>query len=302
MARIRNQKLCRRIFFAACCVALAFIVSACAAGNRPADPSRPRASEQPYPVTLAASEERSARALSTWKTVAGRSATTAPEFRPVTATLRALPSGLAAPLRLPQVTITGGEEQADEETRESLRRFIADAAPMLGVELRDLSLVEIVDEPGGIKRARYRQNPFGLPLRNGYGTLEIAFTPDLHVTELSSTAIPDSEGLRRAVAAVRQQVRAEQATNSLASRAITYTDATGTAQTRTPSAADKVAARELVVFPRLRTDDPATLELHLAWEISVSGQGSPLFVYVDAVTGEQLAAAQTSAPDAAVAP
>jgi hypothetical protein len=192
---------------------------------------------------------------------------------------------------MPLVVVKEAQQQSEEETRESLRRFIESAAPVLGVAPGELSLVEISDVNGGARRARYRQAPFRFPLRNGYGDVEITFTPDLRVTSLSSTAIPDTERLRLAISAFRgQRLTAEKAVATLADRAVTFTDANGNQQTHNVSATGDATARELVVFPILREGESPSLELHLAWEIYLGAQSPPLLVYVDALTGEQLAA------------
>jgi hypothetical protein len=194
---------------------------------------------------------------------------------------------------MPTVIINDEKQQSEEETRESLRRFIGTASPLLGVGIEELSLVEVKDAPTvGAKTALYRQNPFPYPLRNGYGIVEITFTPDLRIVGLSSTAIPDTERLRLALAAVKPAAlpSADKAVAALANRPVTFNDRAGNQQARTITQADEVAARELVVFPLRRSTDASTLELHLAWEIAVGGPEAPLFVYLDAVTGEQLAA------------
>jgi hypothetical protein len=91
---------------------------------------------------------------------------------------------------------------------------------------------------------------------------------------------------------VRQQLTAEQAVARLTGRTVTYTDPSGNERTYTVAGApDEVAVRELVVYPKRDTGDPATLALHLAWEVAVSRPKPPLLVYVDAVTGETIAAA-----------
>ena len=281
----------------ACAVAaLAVLACACAAATRPADPSRPRgAGDQPYPVVLAANPEREARALAAWSNMLGAGVAEAgptPELRPVTATLSALPANLQTPPRMPLVIVKDEKEQSEEETRESLRRFIEGAGPLLGVLPGELSLVEITEVAGGARRARYRQNPFRFPLRNGYGDLEVTFTPDLRVTGLSSTAIPDTERIRAALAAFRfQRQTAEKAVAALAGKAVTFTDAAGNQQTRAVAAEGDATPRELVVFPvPAAGGDEAALELHLAWEIYLGAQSPALLVYVDALTGEQLAA------------
>lgn len=274
----------------------AFMLGACASAARPAGAERPRGSEPPRFATLAASDERRTAALANWKAVVGEQAaeaSPAPDLRPVTATLASLPAGLRDFPRLPLVVAGDAQNRTEEETRESLRRFLATAAPLLGIDLKHVSLVEVSDAAAapGSRRALYRQNPFAYPLRNGYGAVEVTFTPDLRVVGLSSTAVPDAERLGRTLAAVPKTVTAAQAAAALANRAVNYTDRAGAQQTRTLAQPDPAAARQLVVFP-LRRDaaDPAALELHVAWEVAADNTDAPLLVYVDAATGEVLGA------------
>lgn len=297
MARIHLQQRNYEPAAAVLVPLLALLLSACGAATKPPETGRPRAGGAPYPVVLAASEERRQGAIAAWATIAGAQATPAPtpELRPVTATLVSLPANLAAPVRMPKVVIQDENELSEEEIRESLRRFITTAASLLGVSTGELSLVAVTEVPGSnnVRRALYRQKPFPHPLRNGYGDVAVTFTtPDLIVTGLSSTAVPDSERLRRALSAVTQQVNAQAASASLANRAVVFRDRDGAEQTRAIAAADQVSARELVVFPVRSASDPATLELHLAWELAAGTPTAPLLVYVDAVTGEQLGAAE----------
>ena len=283
----------------ACGAALALLFAACAAAPT-AGPGRPRGGpEAPYPILLTASDERHERALAGWAAVLGTdaSASPTPELRPVTETTVRLPAALAATPRMPRVIIEDEAEQSEEETRESLRRFIASAPALIGSELRELSLVEIVDAPaggGGLKVARYQQRPFHYPLRNGFGRVEITFTPDLRVTELTSTAIPDGERLRPLLRSVTRQFDAQKAAALVVGRGVTYPDAAGQPQTRPVAEAD-LTPRELVVFPVRREGPSPALELHYAWELSVGGAGPPLLVYIDAVTGQQLAATTEAA-------
>jgi hypothetical protein len=273
---------------------LALSICACASATRPAGADRPRANEPPRFAALAASEERRAAALANWAAVVGQqaAASTTPELSPVTATLRALPAGLGDFPRLPLVGIDDEKKRTEEETRESLRRFLATAAPLLGIDLKQLSLVGIADAPAGAgaRRAVYRQNPFAYPLRNGYGAVEVTFTPDLRVVGLSSTAIPDAERLGRTLAQVPKTLTAEQAAAALANRPVTFADRSGAQQTRTVAQVDPAAARQLVVFPLRRDADPASLELHVAWEVALGGPDSTLYAYVDAATGDVLGA------------
>jgi hypothetical protein len=276
----------------AACLLLAAAAAGCAAASRGADPSAPRAGA-PYPIALAASQDRLNAAREAWTRLAsdqGLANAPAPEFQPVTATVSALPAGLAAPLRLPRIGAEG-KEMNDEETREALRRFLASAATPLGLRPGELSLVSYEEVGGGARRAVYQQNPFGYPLRGGFGRVEVVFTRDLRVTGLSSTAVPDVERLRAALAAAPpERVTAEQAARSLAGQSVPYTDAAGQPQTVTVGTEGAAAAREMVILPVPAAGDPSTLELHLAWEVAVGG--SPLLlVYVDAVTGVQIGAA-----------
>lgn len=284
---------CGVVFFAA-----AFMLGACASAARPAGAERPRGNEPPRFAVLAANEERRTAALANWRTIVGEQAAGAsptPELRPVTATLASLPAGLRDFPRMPLVVAGDAKNRTEEETRESLRRFLSTAAPLLGIDLKHVSLAEVSDAPAvpGSRRALYRQNPFAYPLRNGYGSIEVTFTPDLRVVGLSSTAVPDAERLSRTLATVPKSITAAQAAAALANRTVTYTDRAGTQQTRTLSQPDPAAARQLVVFPiRRDTADPAALELHVAWEVAADSTNAPLLVYVDAATGDFLGAAE----------
>lgn len=298
----------RRRLAALCTVAVALLAAACAAATRTADPNRPRTADAPpYPLVLEASDERREKALAAWSVIVGEQAaagTPPPSLQPVTATIGALPSSLTTPPRMPKVVAGDAGSQDDEQTRESLRRFVETAAPLLGLERRppapgdtervstlgDLSLVEITGEAGGTRLARYRHNPFDLPLRNGFGAVEVGFTADLRVTSLTSTAVPDAERLRRSVAALRQTVAQDKLAAALLNRSLVFTDPAGDAQTRTVAGVEAVVVRELVVFPQRRAGDDTRLELRLAWELALEGGAAPLVAYVDAVTGEQLTA------------
>jgi len=276
---------------AACGVLLcaaAFMLGACASAARPASAERPRGDESPRFAVLAASDERRTAALANWKALVGEqsAASPTPDLRPVTATLASLPAGLRDFPRLPLVVAGDAQNRTEEETRESLRRFLATAAPLLGVDLKHVSLVNVTDAEAGTRHAFYRQNPFAYPLRNGYGEVGVTFAPDLRVIALTSTAVPDAERLARTLAAVPKNVTAAQAVAALSNRAVTYTAGSGAQQTRTVNQLEATAARQLVVFPLRR--DPDSLELHVAWEVSIIGPEPPLVAYVDAATGEVL--------------
>lgn len=284
----RNVKRLRSSF----CISLALWMCACAAAPTP-DPMGPRPNEPPYPVLMVEDAERRETALGDWATLThdqGIMNAPAPELQPVTATVRSLPE-LSAPLYLPKVG--EGTPMTEEETRESLRRFIIYTRNLIGAEARQLSLVLRTDLADGTKKAEYRQRPFRLPIRGGYGVLEISFRADRRVLQVTSTCIPEVDQLQRAGAGVRPVVTADQVPEHLAGKTFTYTDAGGNEQTYTVASGEVITARELVVYPRPRANDPSVLEFHLCWEVLV-GSNPVRVVYLDAVTDQIIAASQFS--------
>lgn len=300
MLRTFVGKFChaRRVKFRlALVVSLICLTGASCAGARDPDPSRPRANEPPYPVVLGANAERREQALAGWATLArdnNLANEPPPQLQPVTATISALPASVAA-LRLPLVEIKNDagevlEASREESRRESLRRFIMSAGALLGVAPQNLSLVERKDETDGTRRARYQQQPFPYPLRAGFGVLEIAFTDDRRVLSLTSTAIPDTERLSRALALLRpQQLTADQAVERVRGRAFTY-PGNSSPLTYTVAPDDPIMPRELVVYPVRPANDQSALELRVAWEMAVGKGATPYLVYLDAVRGEIIAA------------
>lgn len=210
-----------------------------------------------------------------------------PELQPVTATLRALPALSGTVLYLPKVGDTS--PMSEENTRESLRRFITSASPLLGAQPVHLSLIQRIDAADGTQKAIYEQRPFRYPLRGGYGIVEITFTPDRRVLQITSTAIPEIEQLQRSGAGTRPKWTAEELPVQLAGKTFTYGDAAGTQQTLTINQAEDVVVRELIVYPRPRATDPTVLEFHLAWELTLKSDPAQSAVYIDAVTNELLA-------------
>ena len=271
------------------------LLGACAAARGP-EAARPRTSEPAYPIILGPSEERREQAAAAWQALAqeqGFEAAQRPELQAVTSTINALPANVA--LRLPKVEIApAAAATQDEATREALRRFLTSAAPLVGVATKDLSLVEIRDVGAGVQLARYRQNPFPYPLRGSFGVVELRFTADGHVNALTSTALPDTERLARALAAQPQKLTAQDAEARLKGRVLTYPGIGNSTLSYTVGPNDEVKARELVVYPLRRAGDAAALELHLAWEVAVGSGPEPLVAYVDAVTADVIAAEATA--------
>jgi hypothetical protein len=273
---------------AAACVLLALLLSACATTPTP-DAAGPRPNEPPYPVLMVETPNRRAGAFQAWAKFTSEQGITnapAPELQPVTATIRALPTLTGTVLYLPKVG--DASPMSEENTRESLRRFITSVSPLLGAQPVHLSLIQRIDAADGTQKAIYEQRPFRYPLRVGYGIVEITFTPDRRVLQITSTAIPEIEQLQRAGAGTRPKFTAEELPAQLAGKTFTYRDAAGVEQTLTINQAEDVVVRELVVYPRPRATDPTVLEFHLAWELSLKSDPAQSAIYLDAVTNELL--------------
>ncbi len=269
-------------------------LSACASTPAP-DAAGPRPNEPPYPVLLTEMADRREAALAAWAKFTseqGIKDAPAPELQPVTATIRSLPAFTGTPLYLPKV---GDDVPMNEEnTRESLRRFIASAGPIIGAQPQQLSLVQRVDAADGTQRALYEQRPFRFPLRGGYGKLEITFTPDRRVLQITSTCITEVEQLQRAGAGTRPRWDAEKLSALIADRTFTYRDEAGNPQTLTIAKGEEVIVRELVIYPVPRAADPSILEFHLAWEITVKRAPYSFNLYLDAVTDETISVSRIS--------
>lgn len=282
--RGRSPKLSR----VAACALLALWLSACAA-TPPPDAAGPRPNEPPYPVLMVESPNRRASSFQAWAKFTSEQGITdapAPELQPVTSTLRALPPLSGTVLYLPKVGDTF--PMSEENTREALRRFITSVSPLLGAQPVHLSLIQRIDAADSTQKAIYEQRPFRYPLRGGYGVVEITFTRDRRVLQITSTAIPEIEQLQRAGAGVRPRWNAEELPVQLAGKTFTYRDATGVEQTLTINQAEDVVVSELVIFPRPRATDPTVLEFHLAWELTLKSDPAQAAVYLDAVTNELL--------------
>ena len=181
-----------------------------------------------------------------------------------------------------------GEAMTEEETRESLRRFIAASRELIGANPAKLSLVERLDQPDGTKLAIYEQRAFRYPIRGNYGKLQIRFTADRRIINLSSTCIPQADRIQTYLAAVSPGIKAEDAVKQLRLNGATYTDANKNASNLKIPAANDVNPRELVTYILPSKSQPEALEFHIAWEIQLVN--APVkTAYVDAVNGETIA-------------
>lgn len=279
-----------RLLVVAICAGIAACMGACAGASRTPDAGGPRAAQPPYPILLTDDPERRAAALASWAALTreqGIDNAPAPELQPVTATIRSLPTFTTSALYLPKVGV--GPLMNEEETRESLRRFIVAQNRLLGADPQQLSLVLRTDEADGTKRAQYQQRPFRYPLRGGYGMLEISFAPDRRILQINSTCIPEVERLQRAGAAagIHAPQNTDEVIKRITGRTLTYTDTAGNTQSLTITAGEQINVGELIVYTRMHQSEPPALEFHLAWEIALAGTPNRTF-YLDTITNEIL--------------
>ena len=130
----------------------------------------PRTTEPIYPVLLTEDTKRREASLILFKQLRqqhGLPERTEVHLQPVTATIQSLAANVGLLLYLPKVGT--GPAMNEEETRESLRRFINEWRRLIGADPSQLSLVEQLDQPDGTKLANYEQRPFRYPLRGDYG-------------------------------------------------------------------------------------------------------------------------------------
>jgi hypothetical protein len=264
------------------------IAGACAA-FQPTDANGPTANRPQYPIALPDLSARMEQASVAWYQLSqryGLPGKTEANLQPYTATLESLPANLPAPLYLPKV---GSQTNpTEEDMRESLRRFIVEWQTLIGADPNQLSLVERIDEPSGVKVARYEQKPFRYPLRGGFGNLVIRFRSNWQLVGFSSNCIPNTDRLQGTLNALTPQITAEQAVNHIKTQPITSANATGQQQTVSVPANATVEARQLVVYAQPSKDPPSGLAIRLAWEIEVTN-GPITKVYLDAISDEIIA-------------
>jgi hypothetical protein len=261
--------------------AVALSLTACAA-LQPPSPNGPRSNTPPYPVIVNDSNRQESGALA-WQQLSqryGLPQNTTADLNPLLGTLHALPNSSTGSIYLPKVG--DNPVQSEEETRESLRRFISDLQNLIGADLDELSLIERIDEPSGIKVARYEQRPFRYPLRGDFGILTIRFQSDRRVVDLSSSCLPNSDRLQAALNNLTPKVTAENVQSLVKGRAITKGSSSFTL-----AANSTVEVHQLVAYVTPSQDRQA-IELHLAWEIDVTN-GPIKTIYLDAITEQVIA-------------
>ena len=265
----------------------ALVFSSCAA-LQPPSASGPRGNEPPYPILFiedSHGKEATLAALNRLGRLSGSSHGAEPQLQPVTGTILSLPAKATSALFLPK--LGAAATMNEEETRESLRRFIREWQELIGSDPAKLSLVERIDQPDGSKLANYEQRPFRYPIRGNYGKLQITFTSDRRVLNLSSTCIPDAERMQNALSALNVRLKAEDAVQQVREKGLTFVDATGNNRTYAVSASSVITAQGLTTYILPAKNRTHALNFRLAWEIELTN--APVkFAFVDAVSGEIL--------------
>src|SRR5215213_7275906 len=293
MRKSEAKRMCAGSFigkFLILTVALAAVVTAGAcAAFQPADANGPTANRPQYPITLSDVGPRLEEASVAWYQLSqryGLPGKTEANLHPYTATLESLPANMPAPLYLPKVG--SPTNPTEEDTRESLRRFIVEWQRLIGADPNQLSLVERVDEPSGVKVARYEQRPFRYPLRGGFGSLVIRFRSDGQLVGFSSNCIPSADRLQASLNALAPKITGEQAVNHIKTQPVTFLNAATQQQSISLPANATVEPRQLVVYAQPSKDPSSGLAIRLAWEIDVTN--SPVTkVYLDAISDEIIA-------------
>ena len=267
---------------------LALVTSACAA-FQPIDANGPRSDTPSYPIAISDLGTRLEEASIAWYQLSqryGLPGKTEANLHPYTATLESLPANMGASIYLPKV---GSETSpTEEETRESLRRFIVEWKSLIGAEPNELSLVERIDEPSGVKVARYEQRPFRYPLRGGFGSLVIRFRADGQLLGFSSNCIPNADRLQATLAGLTPKLTGEQAVNRIKAQPVTVTNVNGQQQTFSLPPNALVEARQLVVYAQPSSNPPSGLQIRLAWEIDITN-GPINKVFLDAISDQIIA-------------
>lgn len=256
------------------------------AALQPPSASGPRGNEPAYPILFSEDAQRRAASVAAGNLLMqpGASGVTV-QLQPITSTVSALAADPGRPLYLPKL----GTETTmnEEETRESLRRFIKDWQALIGADPAKLSLIDRLDQTDGTKLATYEHRPFRYSIRGNYGKLHIRFTTDRRLLDISSTCIPDADRIQTALNPIVLKLRAEDAVTKLQDTPVAFKDASGTTSSFRASAT-QMTARQLVTYILPSAGRTDALEFHIAWEINLAN--APVkTVYVDAVNGEIIA-------------
>jgi hypothetical protein len=206
------------------------------------------------------------------------------DAEPVLNTPRALPLSLANRIKL------GTKDGPLDElaAKDALRRFIERNAVLLSggrresaVGLNDLSLTTFSND-GSMYRAVYQQRNFLYPVVGGFGELMLAMSKTGMLLQWHSRLLPKLD------LPATPSVAVDELPDRFAGRTFSYSNIAGQPQTYRVANRNEAVVKDLVVYPRVVGN---RLSVHLAYPVEV-GRGMKWTVFVDAVTGEELAVRQ----------
>jgi hypothetical protein len=206
-------------------------------------------------------------------------------LQPITGTIASLPPPARGNLFLPRVGTS--PTMTEEETRESLRRFIRQWQELIGSDPLKLSLVERTDQPDGSKLAKYEQRPFRYPIRGDYGKLQITFTSDRRILDVQSTCLPDADRIQTAFSNLTFSRNSAEAVKQLREKGVSYVDNQGNPVNFAIPSNSQPVSHGLTVYIK-PAKNKGGLEFHIAWEVELSNAPAKL-IYVDAINGEVVA-------------
>jgi hypothetical protein len=125
-------------------------------------------------------------------------------------------------------------------------------------------------------------------LRGDFGKLQIHFTANRRLLNLTSSCIPDAERLQSALAAITPRLTAEDAIKHVRDRGVRYTDSFGNQQTFNVSGSNKIDSQELVTYVLPLNPAAGFLEIRVAREVTVSNAPFKT-AYIDALNDEIIA-------------
>jgi hypothetical protein len=270
--------------------AAACLTFAGCAANRPPGVNTPRGPETGYPIILTEDLARRQAALAAWQKVLhdqSISSVENPELVPVTSTIRTLPPQINGQLALP--SIGKNNPATNEELRESLRRFMSTAGPLVCEDPAQLTLIDQGTNGDGTVYANYTQRPFRYRLGGDFGKVRVDFDRNRRLVNLTSSCLPDLDQTQRDIQTLRPDptITPERIAELLKGRPLTGPNGT-TATVNSP--ADFTIAEPLIVV-RDTGGSPAALEFRLAWEIKLNAGFS---VFIDAIDNTILPAQNAS--------
>lgn len=235
---------------------------------------------QNYPAVIKDSADQRAKAEREWRRMLDSYGVpqTPPDFYPVTDTPRSL-LGVSGAIKLLNVTPEPGTETF--ALRQAMKLFIDRWRDLLGADPSSISLVA-ADESGDVRKLTFRQGNYAYIVAGNFGEMVAVMSRDGKLMQLDDRFIPVVD------LPLKPSIERDAAAKRVVGKTFGYTDIAGREQRIEISAPSDVSVKRLVVLPIQKGD---AVEVHLAWEV-VAGKSMSWTVFLDAVTGEELKAAQ----------